>query len=93
MADEDAADSPGLPLPRWRRRSSAIPASRDARAMMIGHSTWARRQFRHDAAKCRMFVQLAAYDIGTDDTAALFVSDDDGGGGFVAAGLDTENDG
>src|SRR5690606_16732172 len=51
------------------------------------------RQFRHDATKGRMFVELAAHDIGTNCPPSRFIPYNNGCGGFVAAGFNAQYDG
>src|SRR5690606_20116489 len=52
-----------------------------------------RRQLRHHPAKGSMLVELGAHYVGTYRAAARLIPHDHRRGGFVAAGLDAQNDG
>src|SRR5215217_152658 len=47
----------------------------------------------HDAAKGRVLVELAAHHVGTNGALAGLIPHHDGGRGFIAAGLNAEDDG
>jgi hypothetical protein len=50
-----------------------------------------RRNFRHDAAKGRVLLNLAADDVGEDAARAVRAALNDCGGGFITAGFNAKD--